>query len=425
MTPYNISVIGLGYVGLPLAVEFSKYFNVIGYDINSRRVSELNNFNDQTHEVPSDDLKKTRKSLIFTSDKAFLEQSNFYIITVPTPINTSNDPDLSHLIAASKLVGSVLKTNDFVVFESTVFPGATREVCVPELESHSGLKLNSDFFVGYSPERINPGDTEHRLPDIIKVVSGSNEFAAKVIDSVYSVIIKAGTHIVSTIEIAEAAKVIENTQRDLNIALVNELSLIFNKMNIDTKEVIDAASTKWNFSKFYPGLVGGHCIGVDPFYLTYKAKTLGYDPKVILAGRALNDSMPANVVKLLEEKFVEKNMELSGSNILILGFTFKENCPDTRNSKVVDLISAIHLNGANAFIYDPVMDLISSEEKYPNFNFIDDPKKSFYDAIIISVSHDDFKDLGESKIKSFLKDNKGVIVDIKSTFDSKFSDLRL
>ena len=425
MTSYNISVIGLGYVGLPLAVEFSKHFNVIGYDINSHRVSELNDFKDQTHEVSSDDLKKTRKSLFFTSDKALLEQSNFYIITVPTPINASNDPDLSHLIAASKLVGSVLKTNDFVVFESTVFPGATREVCIPELESHSGLKLNSDFFVGYSPERINPGDTEHRLPDIVKVVSGSNEFAATVIDTVYSVIIKAGTYIASTIEIAEAAKVIENTQRDLNIALVNELSLIFKKMNIDTKEVIDAASTKWNFSKFYPGLVGGHCIGVDPFYLTYKAKTLGYDPKVILAGRALNDSMPANVVKLLEEKFIEKNMELSGSNILILGFTFKENCPDTRNSKVVDLIGAIHLNGANAFIYDPVMNLISSREKYPNFKFIDDPKQNFYDAIIISVSHDDFKDLGEHKIKSFLKDDKCIVVDIKSTFGSKFSDLRL
>lgn len=425
ITEYNIAVVGLGYVGLPLAVEFAKYREVIGFDIELKRISELNEGIDSSNEVTKEELKGVSESLVFTSNKTELSKCNFYIISVPTPIDNDNFPDMSYLIGASQLIGSVLKKGDFVVFESTVYPGATKEVCIEALADVSELKLNKDFFVGYSPERINPGDKERRLSDIVKITSGSNKFAANVVDLIYSQIIKAGTYKASSIEVAEAAKVIENTQRDLNIALVNELALIFNKMNIDTKEVIDAASTKWNFAKFYPGLVGGHCIGVDPYYLTYKAKELGYIPKVILSGRELNDSMPHNVALILEAKMLKTGLEISKSKILILGFTFKENCPDIRNSKVADLVKSLKKMEAKVSIHDPVMDQALAMKNYPNFHFIESPNKSSFDAVIVAVAHSEYISLGINRIKNFLKDQQNIIFDLKSAFDHHSSDIRL
>lgn len=425
LTEYNVAVIGLGYVGLPLAVEFAKYREVIGFDINPKRISELNNGMDSSNEVTESELQRASSSLVFTSNISELSKCNFYIISVPTPIDHNNHPDLSYLIDASKLVGSIAKKGDFIVFESTVYPGATREVCIEALINISGLELNKDFFVGYSPERINPGDKERGISDIIKITSGSNEYAANIIDSMYSQIIKAGTYKASSIEVAEAAKVIENTQRDLNIALVNELALIFSKMNIDTKEVIDAASTKWNFATFYPGLVGGHCIGVDPYYLTYRAKELGYIPKVILSGRALNDSMPHNVAVILEQQMMKTGLEIKNSTILILGFTFKENCPDIRNSKVADLALSLQKMEANVSIHDPVMDQSLAIENYPNFHFSESPNQSSFDAVIVAVAHSEYISLGINKIKNFLKDQRSIIFDLKSAFDHHSSNIRL
>lgn len=420
----KVAVIGLGYVGLPLAVEFSKKRKIIGFDVDKRRVKELSSGVDLTNEVSSADLKKVKSKITYTTNIHDLQDANFFIATVPTPINNSKNPDFSYLESASKLIGGILKKDDIVVFESTVYPGATQEICVPILEMESGLKLDEDFSIGYSPERINPGDNLHKLPNIKKITSGSNPQAAKIIDDLYSTIINAGTVPVSSIETAEAAKVIENTQRDLNIALANELSLIFQKMNIDTKEVIDAAASKWNFSKFYPGLVGGHCIGVDPYYLTFKAKKLGYDPKVILSGRELNDSMSKNVVSQLCNMMRKQKILLSGANILVLGFTFKENCPDTRNSKVYDLVSELQRRKMNVHIYDPVLNHKKIQIQHPEFKFLKSPKIKFYEAIIVAVAHDDYKKLGSKKIKQYAKD-KHILFDLKSLFSIRESDLRL
>lgn len=420
----KVAVIGLGYVGLPLAVEFAKKRKVIGFDINQNRVKELKSHKDSTNEVSSVELKKVKSKIFYTTNSKDLFQSNFFIATVPTPINQSKNPDFSYLQDASELIGNVLKKGDIVVFESTVYPGATKEICIPILEKISSLKLNDDFSVGYSPERINPGDKLHRLKDIKKITAGSNTKAAKVIDDLYSTIIQAGTVPVSSIETAEAAKVIENTQRDLNIALANELSLIFQKMDIDTKEVIDAAASKWNFSKFFPGLVGGHCIGVDPYYLTFKAKKLGYDPKVILSGRALNDSMSKKVASQLLDEMRMKKIKLVKANILILGFTFKENCPDTRNSKVSDLANILSKRNLKIHIYDPLINLNEVKAQHSRLKFLKVPKNNFYDAIIIAVAHDNFKRLGPQKIKQFAKKNH-ILFDLKSLFSINDSDLRL
>ena len=348
----KLAIVGLGYVGLPLAVEFGKYRDVIGFDINAIRINALKSFQDITLEVSSDELKQS-PGLVFSNSLEEIQHSNCYIVTVPTPINDQNEPNLSPLIAASQSIGSILKSGDIVIFESTVFPGATEEVCVPHLEQCSGLTFNQNFFVGYSPERINPGDKLHRLPDIKKITSGSSPETANIVDKLYKSIITAGTHMASSIKVAEAAKVIENTQRDLNIALVNELALIFNKLDIDTEEVLEAAGTKWNFLPFRPGLVGGHCIGVDPYYLTHKAQQIGYEPEIIIAGRRLNDSMSTYVSLRLKEEMIKNNIEFHNSNILILGATFKENCPDLRNSKIVDVILHLENLGANVSCYDP------------------------------------------------------------------------
>ena len=338
---FKIGIIGLGYVGLPLAVEFSKKFNVVGFDIDSKRVLQLKKGIDKTNEVSKRQILNSSKSLEFTVSTETLSTANFFIVTVPTPITKSKQPDLKSIVSASRMIGSFLKQGDIVVYESTVYPGVTRDICIPILENKSKLKLNHDFFVGYSPERINPGDKSHRVNDITKVVSGSDAYSLKAISLVYKSIIDAGIHKASSIEVAEAAKVIENTQRDLNIALANELSIIFNKIGIDTKEVIEAASTKWNFSPFYPGLVGGHCIGVDPYYLTYKSELLGHNPEVILSGRNLNDNMPSHIVDSLKKTLKSKNKSLMHSKVLIMGYTFKENCPDTRNTKVLDLVKIL------------------------------------------------------------------------------------
>ena len=418
----KLAIIGLGYVGLPLAVEFGKKNKIISYDLNQQRISELKAGVDNTLEIKNKKLLLS-KNIFFTNDCRNLVKCNFYIIAVPTPIFENKKPNMNYLKRACKTVGLVLKKKDIVVFESTVYPGATEEVCVPILEEISKLKFNKDFFVGYSPERINPGDKKHKLTDIIKVTSGSNIETAKTVNFVYSSIIKAGTYMAPTIKIAEAAKVIENTQRDLNIALINELSLILKKVKINTNEVLKAAGTKWNFLNFKPGLVGGHCIGVDPYYLTYKAKSLGYHPKVILAGRAINNSMPSFIVSQLRIKMKEKNINMEKSNILIMGLTFKENCPDIRNSKVFKVIEKLTKLKARVDCYDPWVN--------QNNLFVDNNvkklkkiKKNYYDSIVIAVPHKKFLDLGIQNIKKFAKKNN-VIYDVKSIFSSKLSDLQL
>jgi len=419
----KIALIGLGYVGLPLAVEFAKKYKVIGFDISSSRVSQLKKLNDNTNEVDKATLKSVIRNLTITDNLEDIRPCNFYIVTVPTPILNNKLPDLSYLKSASKLIGSIIKKNDIIVYESTVFPGATKEVCVPILENSSLMILNKDFFVGYSPERINPGDKLHRVADIKKIISGSNKRSAVKIKKVYSSIIKAGTFMASSIEVAEAAKVIENTQRDLNIALMNELSIIFNKMSIDTQEVIQAAATKWNFAEYYPGFVGGHCIGVDPYYLTYKAQSLGYDPKVILGGRKLNDGMTKHVAKTILSKY-SASRELK---ILVMGFTFKENCPDTRNTKIDDLVKQLSQSGKfinTVHVYDPWLDLTEAENNFPKIAFVTNPREKFYDLVIIAVNHKKFKRLGVNKIRSYAK-NKGEIWDLKYTFDKHKTDHRI
>jgi UDP-N-acetyl-D-galactosamine dehydrogenase len=419
----RIGIVGLGYVGLPLAIEFGKKYPTIGYDMNLNRIKTLQERKDYTLEISSNEILKSKK-LKFTNCNRDLEVCEVYIITVPTPVDSKNKPDLKSIKQASKSVAKLININNIVIYESTVYPGTTDEICVPILEKFSKLSFNKDFFCGYSPERINPGDKNHRITNIKKITSGSTRESGIFIDKLYKSIIDAGTHLASNIRVAEAAKVIENTQRDLNIALANELSLIFQKMNIDTKEVIDAAASKWNFSKFYPGLVGGHCIGVDPYYLTFKAKKLGYDPKVILSGRELNDSMSKNVVSQLCNMMRKQKILLSGANILVLGFTFKENCPDTRNSKVYDLVSELQRRKMNVHIYDPVLNHKKIQTQHPEFKFLKSPKIKFYEAIIVAVAHDDYKKLGSKKIKQYAKD-KHILFDLKSLFSIRESDLRL
>jgi UDP-N-acetyl-D-galactosamine dehydrogenase len=418
----KIGVIGMGYVGLPLAVEFSCHFSVVGFDINFDRVSDLNRGIDSTNEVERASLQKL-KNLHFTSEADELKECNFFIVTVPTPINANKRPDLEPLLSASRLIGKILKKNDTVVYESTVYPGATEEDCIPVLEQYSGLSLNKDFHVGYSPERINPGDKQHRLPNIMKVTSGSSPKSAKFIDQIYKTIITAGTHQAESIKVAEAAKVIENTQRDLNISLINELAIIFNLMEIDTEAVLRAAETKWNFLKFRPGLVGGHCIGVDPYYLTHKAESLGYNPEIILAGRRMNDAMASFVSSQLIKLLARKGIKINQSKILILGLSFKEDCPDIRNTKVVDIISELKEYNCNVSVYDPWVDKFSAKKEY-DIDLLDKPEIDKYDAIVITVAHKQFKKLGIKKIKSFGK-SKHIIYDLKYLFSQAQVEKRL
>jgi UDP-N-acetyl-D-glucosamine/UDP-N-acetyl-D-galactosamine dehydrogenase len=418
----KIAILGLGYVGLPLAVEFSKVYHTIGFDISKSRVKELKSGIDSTLEVSSEELELS-SNLKYTNDLKEIEECNIYIITVPTPIDEDKKPDLKPLKSASISAGRVINSGDIVIYESTVFPGATEEICVPILEKISGLKFNQDFFCGYSPERINPGDKEHRLTSIKKVTSGSTLEIANIVDKLYSSIITAGTHKAPSIKVAEAAKVIENTQRDVNIALINELSMIFNNLGIDTEAILEAAGTKWNFLPFRPGLVGGHCIGVDPYYLTYKAIESGFEPKMILAGRRVNDSMSSYIVNQVSKLMNDKGINLISSDILIMGLSFKENCPDLRNTKVMDIIHELNSLNCNVHVYDPWVDKSEALEMY-GLDLIDEPTASKYDSVLITVAHNQFKDMTAKKIKSFAKDNH-VIYDVKFLLDPSESDGRL
>ncbi|WP_298050843.1 Vi polysaccharide biosynthesis UDP-N-acetylglucosamine C-6 dehydrogenase TviB [uncultured Paenalcaligenes sp.] len=418
----KLAVIGLGYVGLPLAVEFGKKRDVLGFDINPRRIAELSSGVDNTLEVEPEELK-TAAQLRYTSDASELAQANVYIVTVPTPIDEYKRPDLTPLIRASETIGKVLKRGDIVIYESTVYPGATEEDCVPVLERVSGLRFNEDFFAGYSPERINPGDKVHRLPSIRKVTSGSTPEIADVVDALYSEIITAGTHKAASIRVAEAAKVIENTQRDVNIALINELTLIFNKLGIDTLDVLEAAGTKWNFLPFRPGLVGGHCIGVDPYYLTHKAQSIGYHPEIILAGRRLNDGMGAYVASQLVKSMTKKCIQVQGSRVLIMGLAFKENCPDLRNTRIVDIVHELAEYDVNVDVFDPWVDAEEAHKEY-GIKPITQPEMGQYDGIVLAVAHDEFKNMGAEKIRALGK-APHVLYDLKYILDRNDSDLRL
>ena len=423
LTNKTIAVIGLGYVGLPLAVEFGKNRPVIGFDIKRERVAELVSGLDKTLECSSEDLRKALH-LSLTSDPCDLKVAKVFIVTVPTPVDSSNRPDLTPLLSASEMVGEVLKKGDVVIYESTVYPGATEEVCVPVLEKISGLVFNLDFFCGYSPERINPGDKEHSLTLIKKVTSGSTAEVADGVDFLYAEIIKAGTYKASSIKVAEAAKVIENTQRDVNIALMNELSLIFNKLGIDTLEVLQAASTKWNFLPFKPGLVGGHCIGVDPYYLTHKAQQVGYHPEVILAGRRINDSMGDHVATAVIKLMLKKGISVFGSKVILLGLAFKENCPDLRNTKVIDIINSLNSYRVLVDVYDPLIDIKEAKLEYRINCLNHSPKQCSYSAIILAVSHKEFYDLGEQGIKALGK-STCVLYDVKGMLPLGVADGRL
>lgn len=418
----SIAIIGLGYVGLPLAVEFAKQGRVVGFDIDGHRVEELGRGVDRTLEVNADELASAA-GLIYSTDPSAIAECDFYIVTVPTPINEHRQPDLRPLISASETVARVLKKGDVVVYESTVYPGATEELCVPILESLSGLTFNVDFFCGYSPERINPGDKEHRLPSIRKVTSGSTSEIADLVDVVYSNIIRAGTFKAQSIKVAEAAKVIENTQRDLNIALINELAIIFNRLEIDTSAVLEAAGTKWNFLPFKPGLVGGHCIGVDPYYLTYKAESTGYHPQVILAGRRLNDGMGVYVAGQLVKRMLKRRFQVDGARVLILGFTFKENCPDIRNTRVIDVVEELRTYGVEVDIHDPWVAIEEAEHEY-GISPIREPADGAYDAILLAVAHNDFIKFGYDKLRRYGR-AEAVFYDLKSVFSQEKSDLRL
>lgn len=418
----NLGVVGLGYVGLPLAVEFGKHFNTIGFDIKVERVAELKTGHDSTLEVETIELKSA-KFLTFSTNINDLRKCRVYIVTVPTPIDRYKRPDLTPIESASRLLGQVLKKGDIVIYESTVYPGCTEEIAVPILQSVSGLTYNKDFFCGYSPERINPGDKQHRLPSIKKITSGSTREVAAFVDSLYNKIITAGTHKASSIRVAEAAKVIENTQRDVNIALINELALIFNRMGIDTEEVLEAAGTKWNFLPFRPGLVGGHCIGVDPYYLTHKAQEIGYHPEMILAGRRVNDNMALYVAERVAQLMVKKRIHVNGARVLVLGLTFKEDCPDLRNSKVVDVISELEKYGAKVDVYDPWIDAKEAFHEY-GIKPIKKLNTNTYDGIVLAVGHQKFKDLGIDAVRSFAK-REHVLFDIKYVFDKKSVDGRL
>ena len=418
----KIAVIGLGYVGLPLAVEFGKIRPVIGFDINESRIDALREGRDTTLEVSDDELREA-SHLSFTTDTADLAAANIYIVTVPTPIDAHKRPNLTPLIKASETLGKVLKRGDIVIYESTVYPGATEEDCVPVLERVSGLIFNKDFFAGYSPERINPGDKQHRLPDIRKVTSGSTPEIAEEVNQLYASIITAGTYKAESIRVAEAAKVIENTQRDLNIALVNELAIIFNKMGIDTEAVLRAAGTKWNFLPFRPGLVGGHCIGVDPYYLTHKAEAMGYHPQVILAGRRINDGMGAYVAGQLVKAMLKRRIQVDGARVLVLGLTFKENCPDLRNTRVVDVVRELQDYGIQVDVHDPWANADEARHEY-GLDLVQTPQDGGYDGIVLAVAHDQFKALGANAMRGFGKADH-VLYDLKNVLDTQESDLRL
>ncbi len=418
----KLGIIGLGYVGLPLAVEFGKTRPVVGFDINARRIAELSAGHDATLEV-EDELLAQAQHLSFSADIDELQSCNVYIVTVPTPINGQKQPDLTPLIKASETLGKVVGRGDIVIYESTVYPGATEEDCIPVIEQVSGLTFNVDFYAGYSPERINPGDKLHRVTTIKKVTSGSTPEVADLVDALYASIITAGTHKASSIRVAEAAKVIENTQRDLNIALVNELAIIFNKLGIDTLEVLEAAGTKWNFLPFRPGLVGGHCIGIDPYYLTYKAQTAGYIPDVILAGRRINSNMGAYVADEMVKAMLKRRIHVNGSRILILGLTFKENCPDLRNTRVVDIVAALAEYGAQVDVYDPWASVEESEHEY-GITPLAAPQPGQYDGIMLAVAHQQFRDLGVEAIRAWGKPDQ-VLYDLKYVLPQGEADLRL
>lgn len=418
----KLCIIGLGYVGLPLAVEFGRQYPTIGFDINATRIEELRSGVDSTLEVSSEDLAAASQ-LRFTTDVTEISAANVYIVTVPTPIDRHKRPDLTPLLKASTMLGKVISKGDTVIYESTVYPGATEEDCIPLIERESGLKYNVDFFAGYSPERINPGDKLHRLTTITKVTSGSNPATAEFVDNLYKSIVTAGTHRASSIRVAEAAKVIENTQRDLNIALVNELALIFNRMGIDTLEVLEAAGTKWNFLPFRPGLVGGHCIGVDPYYLTHKAEELGYTPEVILAGRRINDSMGQYVVSQVVKRMLKRRIHVEDANVLVLGLTFKENCPDIRNTRVIDILKEFQDYGANVDVYDPWVNIQEAQHEY-EITPVSSPAVGKYDAIVIAVAHSQFLEMGYEGIRKFGR-RECVLYDIKSILPAHQVDGRL
>ncbi|MEM7611295.1 MAG: Vi polysaccharide biosynthesis UDP-N-acetylglucosamine C-6 dehydrogenase TviB [Pseudomonadota bacterium] len=418
----RIGVIGLGYVGLPLAVEFGRQYPVVGYDLKQSRVDELRAGVDSTLEVEAP-LLASATQLEFASDPDALEKCDVYIVTVPTPVGQNNRPLLTPLRSASEMLARLVSSGDIVVFESTVYPGATEEYCIPIIERGSGLELNKDFFAGYSPERINPGDKTHRLPDILKVTSGSTPDSAEFIDTLYASIITAGTFKAASIKVAEAAKVIENTQRDVNIALVNELAMIFDRVGIDTQDVLEAAGTKWNFLPFRPGMVGGHCIGVDPYYLTHKAVELGYHPEMILAGRRINDNMPMYVAAQVIKLMIGRGLQPNGSRVLLMGLTFKEDCPDIRNTKVIDLVRELEGYGAEVDVHDPWAEPEEARAEY-GIALTDKPQPETYDAVIIAVAHAEFKSMGASAIRAFCKPG-GVLYDIKYLLDASESDERL
>jgi len=418
----RIGIVGLGYVGLPLAVEFGKHFDTTGFDVNAERIRELKAGRDRTLETTRQELRAAT-GLKFTTQLKDLRRCRIFIVTVPTPIDEYKRPDLTPLVGASHTVGEVLKKGDVVVYESTVYPGCTEEICVPILERVSGLKFNRDFFVGYSPERINPGDKEHRLPSIRKVTSGSTPEAAEFVNKLYGAIIRAGTYMASSVRVAEAAKVIENTQRDVNIALINELALIFNRLGIDTEEVLLAAGTKWNFLPFRPGLVGGHCIGVDPYYLTHKAQEIGYHPEMILAGRRLNDSMGQYVASEVLRLMAAQRIHIKGARILVLGLTFKENCPDIRNSKIIDVIRELHKYGAKVDVYDPWVDGAAARHEY-GLRPVRTLKRAHYDAAVVAVGHREFKALGAAGVRRLCR-RRHVLYDIKYVYPAAEVDGRL
>lgn len=419
---FKIGIIGLGYVGLPLAVAFGKHFETVGFDIDKERIASLKKGVDVTLEV-SEETLKTIPQLSYTMDLYDIKHCNFFIVTVPTPIDVYKRPDLGALEKSSAAIGTVIKKGDIIVYESTVYPGVTEEICIPILEKQSELCCNEDFFVGYSPERINPGDKKHTITDILKVVSGSTPEALETIDALYSTVITAGTHRAESIRVAEAAKVIENTQRDVNIALINELALIFNRLGIDTDAVLKAAGTKWNFLPFTPGLVGGHCIGVDPYYLCHKAQEVGYHPEVILAGRRINDNMGKYVAGEVIKHMTKKKVQVGGSHILVLGITFKENCPDIRNTRVIDIVEEFRNYGVEVDVYDPWASISEVKDAY-GITLIDPPHTEFYDAIVLAVSHHQFKAWSQSDLVQYTKPAH-VIYDIKYVFDKKWVDGRL
>ena len=422
LSELKIAIIGLGYVGLPLAVEFGKKVPVMGFDIHQKRIDELQSGQDHTLEVSPKELKQATH-LSYTTNLQQLADCNFFIVTVPTPIDEFKQPDLTPLVKASESIARVLKKGDVVVYESTVYPGATEEVCIPVLEKNSGLKFNQDFYAGYSPERINPGDKLHRVTNILKITSGSTPEVADYVDQVYNLIIEAGTHKAASIKVAEAAKVIENTQRDVNIALINELALIFNKMGIDTEAVLQAAGTKWNFLPFRPGLVGGHCIGVDPYYLTHKAQAIGYHPEIILAGRRLNDGMGAYVVTQLVKAMLKKRIQVEDAKVLILGLSFKENCPDIRNTRIIDIVNELKEYHIQADVYDPWVDVSEAEHEY-GITPVQTLENGKYDAVILAVAHQQFKVMGADAIRALGKADH-VLYDLKYVLSQAESDLRL